>query len=67
MVPHEYLLEVTNSKIDDEDVKLIAFKGLSLTLSPILMFNKRNVICDDCIEKFSSLKQLLEQQENVIH
>ncbi|MGV2871995.1 hypothetical protein [Colwellia sp. E150_009] len=67
MVPHEYLLEITNSKIDDEDVKLIAFKGLSFTLKPILAFNKKHPICDDCIERFTSLKLLLEQQKNVIH
>ena len=56
-----------NSKIDDEDVKLIAFKGLSFTLKPILAFNKKHPICDDCIERFTSLKLLLEQQKNVIH
>jgi len=67
MVPHEYLLEVTNAKVDDEDIKLIAFKGLSLTLSPILLFNKKHVICDNCIDRFDSLKLLLQQQENVIH
>ena len=67
MVPHEYLLEITKSKAADEDIKLIAFKGISLTLSPILMFNKKNPICDHCIDKFKSLKLLLDQHENVIH
>ncbi|GHE96033.1 hypothetical protein [Thalassotalea profundi] len=67
MVPHEYLLSITQSIIDDEDVKLIAFKALSFTLPPILSFNNKHPICNNCIEKFKSLKQLLELQKNTIH
>ena len=67
MVPHEYLIEVTESKIANEDIKLIAFNGLSLTLSPILTFAKKYPICDGCLEKFTSLKSLIEQQSQPIH
>jgi len=67
MVPHEYLLEITESKIDNEDVKLIAFKGLSITLSPVLSFAKKYPICDECLDKFTSLKSFIEQKSQPIH
>lgn len=60
-VPHEYLLEITKSGVENEDIKLIAFKGLTLTLSPILLFAKKHPICDGCLEGFTSLKGLLKQ------
>jgi len=67
MVPHDYLLEITNSEIYSEEVKSIALQGLSITLSPILMFNKKHPICESCIESFGSLKGVLEQKKSVIH
>jgi hypothetical protein len=60
-VPHEYLLEITKSGVENEDIKLIAFKGLTLTLSPILLFAKKHPICDGCLEGFTSLKGLIKQ------
>jgi hypothetical protein len=66
-VPHEYLLEITKSEIENEDIKLIAFNGLKLTLSPILMFAKKHPICDDCLESLTSLKNLLKQNSLTIH
>lgn len=57
-VPHQYLLDITKSPLADEEIKLIALQGLSLTLSPILMFTKKHPICDDCLESFTSIKSL---------
>lgn len=66
-VPYDYLLEISQSNIPDEDVKLIAFKGISLTIAPILMFAKKYPMCDDCKSKFGSLKKLIEQEQSSIH
>lgn len=66
-VPHEYLKEISESDIPNEDVKLIAFKGMSLTLPPIFTFAKNHPVCDDCIEKLTSLSTLLEQDSNLAH
>jgi len=66
-VPHEYLLEITNSEIKDEEIKLIAFKGLTLTLSPILMFAKKHPICDSCLASYTSLKSILKQSSLAVH
>jgi hypothetical protein len=60
-VPHEYLFEITQSEIEGEDIKVIAFQGLKLTLSSILMFAKKHPICDSCLEGFTSLKSALMQ------
>lgn len=66
-VPHEYLLSIANSKSAEEDTKVTAFNGLRLTLSPILMFAKKYPICENCLDKFTSLKGLLKQHAAVIH
>jgi hypothetical protein len=49
-VPHEYLKSVSQSEHASNDIKLLAFKGLSLTLSPLLVFRKNNPICDECVK-----------------
>ena len=67
MVPHEYLIEITKSESPTEDVKLIAFKGMNITLSPILMFAKKHPICEDCVAKFHSLEDVLEQGSCSVH
>ena len=67
MAPHEYLLEVSNSSVDNEDVKLIAFKGLSLTLPAVMSFAQKYPICEDCLQKFTSLQQLMDHEEKSIH
>ena len=66
-VPHEYLLEITKSKIKDEDIKLIAFKGLSLTLPAILMFAQKHPVCDSCLEGLTAISNIIEQESSVIH
>jgi hypothetical protein len=66
-IPYDYLLEISKSNISNEDVKLIAFKGLSLTITPILLFAKKHPMCDDCKSKFGSLKKLIEQEKALIH
>ncbi|REL29857.1 hypothetical protein [Thalassotalea euphylliae] len=67
MVPHEYLIEVTESEVQDEDIKLIAFKGLSLTLAPIMQFAQKHPICEGCKDKLESMEQLLSQDASQIH
>jgi hypothetical protein len=66
-VPHEYLLSIANSKSAQEDTKVTAFNCLKLTLSAILMFAKKYLICENCLENFTSLKGLLKQHAAVIH
>ena len=67
MVPHEYLIEITESEIQDEDIKLIAFKGLNLTIAPILTFAQKHPICDGCKSQFESLEQLLKHDAPQVH
>lgn len=66
-VPHQYLLKISQSEIEDEEIKLIAFKGLKLTLAPILLFAKKHPICDGCMASFTSLAHLLEPKSLAIH
>jgi len=66
-VPYDYLMEVSESNVPEEDVKLIAFKALSLTIAPILMFAKKYPMCDECQSKLGALKKLIEQKEIFIH
>lgn len=51
----------------DDDIKLLAIKGLSLTLPPILAFSKSHPICDDCIEALSSMKNVIKQSKRQMH
>lgn len=66
-VPYEYLKEISDSTIPDEDVKLIAFNGLSLTIPPLLNFAKKYPICDECREQLGSLGKIMEQQRRLAH
>lgn len=66
-VPHDYLTEISDSTIPDEDVKLIAFKGLSLTVPALMMFSKKHPICDDCLAKLGSVNKLIELQRSHAH
>ncbi|TWX53397.1 hypothetical protein [Colwellia hornerae] len=54
-VPHEYLKSVSQSEHASNDIKLLAFKGLSLTLPPLLVFRKNNPICDECVKEYGAL------------
>ncbi|MEI6894698.1 MAG: hypothetical protein V5789_08715 [Colwellia sp.] len=66
-VPHDYLMEIAESKIPDEDVKLIALKGMSLTIPPIMLFAKKYPMCDDCTLKLGSINNLIEQERSIAH
>jgi len=66
-VPHEYLKEVMESDVISEKVKSIAFKGISMTLPPILLFAQQHPICETCKDRYLSLKQLLDQKPKVMH
>ena len=67
LIPHDYLTEITESKVPDQDVKLLAFKGMTITLNPILLFAKKHPMCEDCLTRFESLQHLLEQEPRQIH
>jgi len=66
-IPHEYLKEISESNMPNDDVKLIAFKGMSLTLPPILSFSKKYPICDDCVSKLASLEKLIAKDNSYVH
>jgi hypothetical protein len=66
-VPYDYLKEVSESEIPNEDVKLIAFNGLSLTIPPLMVFAKKYPMCNECKEKLGSLKKLIEHEVSPIH
>lgn len=66
-VPHDYLKKVSESDKADNDIKLLAIKGLSLTLPPILAFSKSHPICDNCIEELASMKNVIEHSRRHMH
>jgi hypothetical protein len=66
-VPHDYLKKVSESEKADSDIKLLALKGLSLTLPPILEFSKSHPICDDCIEELANLKSVIGYAKRTMH
>lgn len=66
-VPHEYLQSVTTTPKVGEDIKVLAIKGLSLTLPPILEFAKQHPICGDCLEKFRAQDTLQNFHSTVVH
>ena len=66
-VPYDYLMQVSESNIPDEDAKLVAFRAIPLTIAPILLFAKKHPICDDCKSKLGSLKKLIEQEKIFLH
>ena len=67
MLPHEYLKSLSESSVSDEDVKLVAFKGMTLTLPAILLFAKKHPICDSCVSKLNDFKQLIALDTTSIH
>lgn len=67
IVPHEYLMEISVAEIDNDDVKLLAYKALNLTLPAILTFSKKHPVCNDCINKLSPTKRLLGTDSQSFH
>ncbi len=67
MLPHEYLKGMTESSILDDDVQLIALKGMSLTLSPIILFTKKYPLCEGCSLKLKSLQHLMKANFSIVH
>jgi hypothetical protein len=66
-IPYEYLTEVSISKIPNDDVKSIAFKGLSLTITPLREFAKKYPMCDDCKDKLGAAAQVIEYEARHMH
>lgn len=66
-VPHNYLKEVAHNTKIPNDIKLIAIKGLSITLPPILKFAKQYPLCDDCMSSFSQMESLIEHSCETVH
>ncbi|MDT0605090.1 hypothetical protein [Thalassotalea castellviae] len=66
-VPHDYLKKVSESDQADNDIKLLALKGLSLTFPPILAFSKNHPICEDCVEELSNMASVSEFSKRQMH
>lgn len=67
MVPHDYLKEITEAEGHNEDIKLMALKGLSLTLSPILTFAQKHPICDTCKADLIAMQEKIDRETPVTH
>lgn len=67
MLPHDYLKNISESATSNDDMKLIAFKGMTLTLTPILLFAKKHPICDSCLSNFIQLKQRIDTDTSALH
>jgi hypothetical protein len=67
MAPHEYLITVSESNHFNDDIKFIAFKGMSVTLPPILLFIKSYKICEGCREQQPTLQKIIEQEAASVH
>lgn len=67
LIPHNRMINLTQSKEASEDVKLIAIKALKLTFPPILVFSKKNPICNDCKQSIQEFQLKLESQQEVVH
>ena len=67
MVPYEYLKEIAESEVPNENVRLVALQGMRMTLSPIVLFTKKYPTCEAHKQKFSMMEQLLEHQVGTIH
>ena len=67
MVPHEYLLAVSESNALDDNTQLMAVKGMNITLSAILLFSNKYTICEDCQSQFSSLSNIMTKKASLVH
>lgn len=67
MIPHKFLSEMLVSNRLDEDMEFITYRGLSLTLPPILVFAQKNNICGDCLSEFPGLEDILSKTSKSAH
>lgn len=67
MIPHEYLMRVSEANYLNEEIKLTAFKGISLTLPAIISFTKNHSNCKGCRSQLSSLQKMMGQEASSIH
>ena len=62
MIPHEYLMKISEANYLNDESKLNAFKGMSITLPAILLFTKNHSNCDGCCSQLPSLKKIMGQE-----
>ena len=66
-IPHLKLKEIACDDNQCDDLKLIAFKALKFTLTPLLSFAKKYPTCRDCMDDLVKLKQQLDSESVVLH
>ena len=67
LIPHHRMMKLSQNKETSEDIKLIAINALKLTFTPILLFTKRNPICEDCEQGLKDFQHNLESYDEVVH
>ena len=66
-VPHEYLQDVSQTDNAPNDIKLLAIKGLSLTLPALLTFAKKHPICEDCLKTLEGQALIMAEDIGQLH
>jgi len=66
-IPHLKLKELAACDTSSEDLKLIAFKALKFTLTPLLSFAKKYPICANCQKDLLTLQQQLAADAMTLH
>jgi len=67
MIPHDYLMKVSEANYLNDDIKLTAFKGMSITLPAILLFTQNYSNYDGCCSQLPTLKKITGQESGSIH
>lgn len=67
MIPHEYLMKISEANYLNDDMKLTAFKGINITLPAIILFTNNHANCDGCRLQLPSLQKVMGQETSSIH
>jgi len=67
LIPHQRMLNLTQSEEASEDIKAIAINALKFTFTPILMYTKRHPICKNCEQTIKDFEKNLSGYEAVVH
>lgn len=61
--PHKRMLKLSQGEHNDNALTMAAIKALKITLTPIIEFRKKHILCQDCYNALAGFNALKERQE----
>lgn len=61
--PHKRMLKLSQGEHNNNELTIAAIKALKTTLTPIIEYRKKHILCQDCYNALADFDSLKERQE----